>query len=438
MSPNSKSLFVSLGVVVAAGSVVVGSYVRDRVDLGMRTLPNSQRDFSMQSLVASRDPDQQVPEGDFFYELTRLVKREYVEPITDDQKLASGAVRGMVGSLGDPSSLFMDKSEFTAFLNSREGKYEGIGAELALVNPAGIPSGAAGRGNLQPTDEGGAEEMMATMPKIPRLTLVAVVPGGPADKAGLKVGDMVYSVDDHWLVNSDLLDRFRAAQIDWAAKKITLRDLNKLRKEIRTKTDRALLPLRAKDRLMLGTTGTLKVTVDRAKSQLTVNITRGTSSMPNWSVKGDHVDYLPFTPGAADRLKDALQGKKEVTLDLRNNVLGEVSVMRDCLATIAPAGTYGGFINQRGTKPTPLTLTKGVSSHPKIHLITDFSTRGAAEMFALALTSNGLATMTQPTGNQRKLIDIIKLPDGSGYTLATGEYRTKLSVPTATAKKGVK
>ena len=438
MSPNSKSFVASLVVVAAAGSVIGGSWIRDRIDIGMRKLPDSQRDFSMQNLVASRDPDQQVPEGDFFYELSRLLKREYVEPISDDQKLASGAVRGMIGSLGDPSSLYMEQPEFTAFLNSRAGKYEGIGAELALVDPAGINLGSIPGGNLQPSGEGGAEEMMATMPKIPRLTLVAVVPGGPADKAGLKVGDMVYSVDGHWLVNSDLLDKFRKAQRDWTAKKITLRDLNLLRKEIRSKTERALLPLRAKDRLMLGTSGTVKMVVDRGKSQITALVPRGASSLPDMVAQGSRIDYFPFTPGAADLLRDAVRGKKEVSLDLRNNVLGDVSVMRQCLAVVAPTGEYGGFMNSRGSKPTPLTIEKGAATATHFHLITDFSTRGAAEMFALALKSKGLATLTQPTGNERKVLDIIKLPDGTGYTLATGEYQTKLTAVTRVVKKETK
>ncbi|HEY0867168.1 MAG TPA: hypothetical protein VGE01_07315, partial [Fimbriimonas sp.] len=111
MNQMTKSVLSALGVATAGMSIVVGSYARDRVDLGQRKADQS----SFRNLLASRD-NSSVPEGDYFYEIADLLKREYVEPVQDGSKLATGAVRGMVGSLGDPKSIFMDPNEFDAFL----------------------------------------------------------------------------------------------------------------------------------------------------------------------------------------------------------------------------------------------------------------------------------------------------------------------------------
>jgi hypothetical protein len=76
MNPKTKSVLVALGVATSGMMVVVGSYARDRVDLGGKTLSEA----PLSNLVASRD-NQSVPEGDYFHVISRLLQDEYVEPI---------------------------------------------------------------------------------------------------------------------------------------------------------------------------------------------------------------------------------------------------------------------------------------------------------------------------------------------------------------------
>ena len=98
-----------------------------------------------------------------------------------------GAVSGMVASLGDPYSVFLDPEYAQKFTKELEGEFEGIGAEIGI--------------------------------KQERLTVIAPLPGTPADKAGIKAGDNVLAidgVDDLDLnlsdfvarVNSDLVGKF--------------------------------------------------------------------------------------------------------------------------------------------------------------------------------------------------------------------------------------
>src|SRR2546423_1549118 len=129
MNPTKTSFITAAGVTLAALAVVYGGYVRESLD--------SDRSNERPALTEATTPGlevstRQIPEDDFFRGLVRLLKREYVEPITDERKLAIGAVKGMVDSLRDPRSVYMDFNEFRVFNNATEGKYEGIGVDLAF------------------------------------------------------------------------------------------------------------------------------------------------------------------------------------------------------------------------------------------------------------------------------------------------------------------
>jgi hypothetical protein len=133
---------------------------------------------------------------------------------------------------------------------------------------------------------------------------------------------------------------------------------------------------------------------------------------------------LPFIEGSADKLKAFIQGKNSITIDLRNNALGDVQVMKQCLEVLAPKGNYGYFVTKRHDSPTALNVLTGNSHPPKVHLITDRSTRGMAEAFALALDHSGLTDKEKlELGGDRFARQIIQLPDGSGYTLVTSAYQ---------------
>lgn len=420
MTDTKKILVSTAGVVLLGLAVVIGAETRNWAD-GGRNLVAYRDEFPVDGLMASRDNSQDVPEGDYYYELTQLLKREYVEPITDEQKLASGAVRGMIGSLGDPKSLYMDKDEFESYLNARQGKYEGVGAEFALVVSGPVNKEADKEANAEAET---AEEALVTAARIPRLTVVGLTPDGPAAKAGVKVGDIVYSVDGHWLVNTDLFLKFRKAQRDFDAKKIPLSALSQLRNEIRDKTQRALLPLRAKSRLADGTAGAVDVVWERNGVQRHTSLNKALSTMPTNAVAANGAVTLRFTPDAPAFLKKAIAGKREVTIDLRDNALGDLGVMKQCLAILAPAGKYGVVATNRPEAPTPFAIKTGNSKPPKLNLLVDSTTRGPAEIFALALSNFDDAKLVgSETGGDRSIVQVTQLPDGTGYTLVTGDYR---------------
>ena len=372
----------------------------------IRDLPNTQ-ETNLSSLFASTGKELEIAETDYFTGIIELLRGRYVDQVPTDDKLLSGAVRGMIVGLRDIDSQFYKPEEFTAFKSIRAGRYPGIGVWMDY-KPQKVSLKLGGVDQEQ---------------DMPRLTVVAVAPGSPADKAGVKPGDLLDSVDDHWVMNSEAILKYQAAQAEFLAKKIDFKTINDMRKSLKARMDKSIMPVRAREKLITGNSGELSIVWERAGKKLETKIARAETDIQR-KISPDGTLNLTFTSGAVEDLTAVLKGKANVTLDLRNNVLGDMETMRRCLALVAPAGRYGYFKNDRkAATPVELSISKGNPTPPKIKLIVDQSTRDAAEIFALALQGKGLATLSgTDMGNSRKLKDVVQLPDGSGYTLNIGTF----------------
>ncbi|KKP36407.1 hypothetical protein A2483_02630 [Candidatus Peregrinibacteria bacterium RIFOXYC2_FULL_33_13] len=99
-----------------------------------------------------------------FWNVWDVLDTLYYDPtkLNTDQRIY-GAIKGMVSSLGDPYTVYMTPDETKEFQQSLEGKLEGIGAELTVKE-----------GNL---------------------VVVSPIKSSPANKAGLKPGDIIYLID---------------------------------------------------------------------------------------------------------------------------------------------------------------------------------------------------------------------------------------------------
>ena len=98
-----------------------------------------------------------------FWEAWDLVHREYVDQPVEDIRLMQGAIRGLLQSLGDQHTSYMDPDEYVQANTRLEGEYEGIGAFVDTNSEF--------------------------------LTIVSTIPNSPAEAAGLKPGDEVIAVD---------------------------------------------------------------------------------------------------------------------------------------------------------------------------------------------------------------------------------------------------
>ncbi|MCX6796836.1 MAG: PDZ domain-containing protein [Candidatus Falkowbacteria bacterium] len=99
-----------------------------------------------------------------FWEVWDVLKQDFVDKDKlNDKKLFYGALRGLVASLGDPYTVFMDPVVNKEFENDLSGTFEGIGAEIGIKDDT--------------------------------LTIIAPLPDMPAEKAGLKAGDKIYAIN---------------------------------------------------------------------------------------------------------------------------------------------------------------------------------------------------------------------------------------------------
>ena len=92
------------------------------------------------------------------------ITNSYYEDV-DDEKLLEAGISGMIKYLGDPYSVYMNKTTAEEFNDDVEGVYEGIGAEIRVNDNNEIVIGR-------------------------------VFENSPAETSGLKEGDILISVDD--------------------------------------------------------------------------------------------------------------------------------------------------------------------------------------------------------------------------------------------------
>ena len=97
-----------------------------------------------------------------FAEVFGRVQQDYVEPVTD-RELLDHAIRGMLGGL-DPHSAYLDETHFKELREGTSGEFGGLGIEV------GVEDGF--------------------------IKVIAPIDDTPAQKAGIKAGDLIIRLDE--------------------------------------------------------------------------------------------------------------------------------------------------------------------------------------------------------------------------------------------------
>ncbi len=114
---------------------------------------------------------QEVENFDKVEEAYSLIEQHYIEEV-EGNELIEGAIQGMLNTLEDPYSTYMDEEAMINFNEQIESSFQGIGAEVSMV-------------------EG-------------KVTIIAPIKDSPAEKSGLQPNDQVLKVDDEELEGLDL------------------------------------------------------------------------------------------------------------------------------------------------------------------------------------------------------------------------------------------
>ncbi len=305
-----------------------------------------------------------------FWEAWDLVQDHYVDrQAVNARHMTEGAISGMLDSLGDTGhTTYLTPDEAERMEQDLKGQMVGIG--IRLGERQGRP------------------------------TVVAVLPDTPAQKGGLKPGDVLLKVD-----GKDLKDK-SVTQI------------------VELVTGKADTPV--------------QLTVGRAgeAEPLTLNLTRAEIKVPEvaWHMLQGrpiaHVGVQQFGQDADEQLRKAIagakgQGARGLVIDVRFNPGG----LKDQAVAVTSEFLKGGnvFIEQDAKgKRTPVPVKPGgVAPDVPIVVLIDEGTASSAEIFAGAIQDHkrgklvgektfGTGTVLQPYG----------LSDGSAVLLAVSEWLT--------------
>ncbi len=167
---NKKNsiLFSLTGLLIVIGlSIFLGFYI------GKSQAPSPVTGVSN---IDSGQPD----DVDFslFWDAWQLIQKKFVgRDSLDYQAMVYGAISGMVGSLNDPYTVFLDPDDAKRFLEDVSGVFEGVGMEVGVR-----------KGELQ---------------------VIAPLENTPAQRAGLRPGDRIIQIDDINTINMKLDEAVR-------------------------------------------------------------------------------------------------------------------------------------------------------------------------------------------------------------------------------------
>ncbi|MBF6604518.1 MAG: S41 family peptidase [Chloroflexi bacterium] len=311
----------------------------------------------------------QPPQFKTFWEAWNIIQQHYVDrSALDPTKLTYGATTGLVDALGDTGhSRFLTPAEVTASHQSLSGSITGIGARMAQVAS--------------------------------QFVIQSVVPGSPAEKAGLRSGDTVLEVNGA-PVDGQTLDQVVAS--------------------IRG-------PAGTTVRLQIGRPG---------QNPFSVSIVRAAITVPavSWAlVPGTKVADIrieEFSKGAADDLRAALTdataaGATSVVLDLRDDPGGYVDEAIGVASVFLSSGVVYQERDASGAiRPISVQQGQPASALP-LAVLVNLGSASASEIVAGALQDAGRARLYgETTFGTGTVLQEFDLSDGSALLLGTVEWLT--------------
>ena len=302
--------------------------------------------------------------GRSLLEAWRLINTRFVGEY-DGDAVVDGALEGMVAALGDRWSYTLTEEELAAQNQRRTNQYVGIGVTVSYENEAG-------------------------------LEILEVTPGGPAEAAGLRPGEVLTAVDGTSLAGEARYEGAGLIQGE-AGTAVTLE--------------------------VLGTDGdTRTVEVERAGIE--------TDPVESRMLAGDvgYVALANFYDNSAQRLEEAVealvdQGARALVFDMRDNGGGYLHELTDMLDFLLPEGPV--FISRDRAGNESVTTSDASCVDLPMAVLVNANTYSAAEFFAAELQERGAAVVVgEPTSGKGYSQQTFTLPYGGAVNISTAAYFT--------------
>jgi carboxyl-terminal processing protease len=305
-----------------------------------------------------------------------LKKNYYGAPIDDKktQQLTYEAIRGLLFSLRDQFTSFLDPDEWSQMQATTHGDFEGIGAMLAEEKPD--------------------------------IKVVEPIETGPAEKMGIKTDDIIVRVNDVSVIGKDLNDVVR--MIKGAAG-----------------TRVKLTVLRGKE------TKTFQITRARVEPPVVKYW------MEDPKAKIGHILLKEFNEKSMDQMNHAFedlqrQGMKALVFDLRYNPGGLLDVAIDVASVFIPRNSASKLKNnaviiregsghEQGRPLQPVDTS--YQRHVPMVVLVNENSASASEIVSGAIKDYGVATLIgERTYGKGRVQTLFPLDDGSALRLTTALY----------------
>jgi carboxyl-terminal processing protease len=280
------------------------------------------------------------------------------------------AIRGMLASLDDPYTRFLDPKEFKEMQIDTSGELTGVGIQISL--------------DKETKD----------------IVVVSPIEGTPASRAGVQPKDVLVSIDGS------------------STKGMTTEDAVKL---IRGKEGTPVtLGLRRKGQV-------LQVPLVRARIEI-----HSVSSQLNKAPNGQKVGYIrlkQFNANAAKEMRAAIrsleeQGVDGYVLDLRSNPGGLLEASVDIARQWLDEGTIVSTKTREGIQDVRRATGNALTQRPVVVLVNEGSA-SASEILSGALQDNHRAQLVGQKTFGKGLVQSVRgLADGSGMTVTIAKYLT--------------
>lgn len=297
------------------------------------------------------------------------VEQNYVDSVNANE-LADKTLVAMLQNL-DPHSDYFTAEESKAANEPLQGNFEGVGIEYNFVRDT--------------------------------LVVMAVIPGGPSEKAGLQNGDRIVKANDTSITGKSANEKF-------------------IKAKLRGPKDTKVI-----------------VTVKRPgqTALLTIPITRG--SIPIFSIDASfmadketgYIRLLRFSDTSYDEFNSAVdtllaQGMKKMILDLRGNGGGYLNTAVSIADEFLSEGKQIVYTKGRMDGETHITATKaGRLEKMKLVVLVDENSASASEILAGALQDNDRGTIVgRRTFGKGLVQEQRQLLDGSAFRLTIARYYT--------------
>lgn len=311
-------------------------------------------------------PEETSKEYRTVFEAYQQVKGHYADKkLLDDKKLAEGAIRGMIASLEDPFSQYIPKSRQEEVREQLEGTYEGIGVEI--LTREGYP------------------------------VVIAPIRKSPAEKAGIRAGDIIIKIDGASVENVPEMDV-----------------INKVRGPKGTKVTLEIL------RPPQTTPLTFTLTRDEIR-----RITVDTEDLADGIV---HISISRFQPNTDEEFKEQLKDVMArrpagMILDLRNNPGGYLDVVVDVASQFLKDGLVLYDVDGDGKRTDWKVNDGGLAQKVPLVVLVNHGSASGSEVVSGALQARARAKIigTQTFG-KGSVNQAYTLSDGSSVRLTTAKW----------------